>query len=86
MRHAVQQMGHIRDRFAVRLRRAGSHANFVLIAFADGAAADRVGRVRWSAGYLLRGMAGYDLSHCLWATTGCAADMDSVAEILEGLT
>lgn len=76
-----------RDAFAEHARRLGlrvpaSHTNFVLLRFADAAAAARADRSLRAEGVLLRGMAGYGLADCLRATIGGAAQMDLAAGAL----
>lgn len=90
MQDAVEQTAAIRDAFSKRLRAAGyalpeSHTNFVLIPFESPEAAAQAEAVLRGAGYILRGMKGYGLAHCLRATIGPQAVMDAVADILEGL-
>ena len=62
----------------------GSHANFVLIPFADAAAAERAERRLREYQLLLRGMAGYGLPHCLRATIGPPEALTRLAEVLSG--
>lgn len=87
MRASVAAVAAIRDGFANALRAKGfacpeSHTNFVLIPFADAAtAAEANARLR-AAGYLLRGMGGYGLGHCLRATVAEAAVMDAVFHLI----
>ncbi|MBC6405821.1 MAG: aminotransferase class I/II-fold pyridoxal phosphate-dependent enzyme [Rhodospirillales bacterium] len=87
---AVAEIAKIRNSFAARLRAAGyavpkSATNFVLIPFSDIEAAHRADRALREAGYILRGMRGYGLPHCLRATIGAARDMEAVAQTLEVL-
>jgi histidinol-phosphate aminotransferase len=76
-----------RDRFAGHMKRLGlqvpeSHTNFVLIRFADEAAAGRADGALRARGKVMRAMAGYGLPASLRATIGSEADMDFAAEIL----
>lgn len=86
----VTATAQIREAFTARLRAVGlavpdSHANFVLIPFADSNAAQRANAALLEAGYILRLMGGYGLPYCLRATIGTADVMDAVAGILENL-
>lgn len=88
MRHVVAQTAAVRDEFAKRLRAMGypipeSHTNFVLIPFEDASLCQRVDRALQDAGFMLRGMSGYGLPHCLRATVGTAEQMSDVADLLE---
>ena len=90
MQGIVRQTAAIAAAFTGRLRASGyevpdSHTNFVLIRFADGGAAKRADAALRSAGFMLRGMAGYGLPECLRATIGTEAAMDAVATVLEHL-
>ncbi len=87
MRALVARTAAIREVFRDRLFAAGfripeSHTNFVLIPFADGEAVARADRRLRDAGYLVRGMAGYGLAHCLRATIGAQDAMTAVADLL----
>lgn len=87
MRRTVAATTDISLRFCGRLREAGydipaSHTNFVLIPFANAPAARAADSTLRSGGFLLRGMGGYGLSHCLRATIAAAATMERVADIL----
>ncbi len=89
MAASVASVAAIRDGFTASLRASGypcpeSHTNFVLIPFPDAESARAAdGRLR-KAGYLLRGMGGYGLTHCLRATVAEAEVMSRVAEVLGG--
>ena len=90
MRQVVADTGDIRRAFAAGLERAGyapppSHTNFVLIPFADDRAARAADARLRAGGFLLRGMGGYGLGHCLRATIGDAASMTRVAALLAEL-
>ncbi|MEL7098424.1 MAG: histidinol-phosphate transaminase [Pseudomonadota bacterium] len=90
MRGVVAETARIRDAFSARLRAAGydvpaSAGNFVLIPFADVGAARTADTALKQAGFILRAMGGYGLSHCLRATIGAAPHMDAVATLLEEL-
>lgn len=90
MREVVARTAALRDRFAGGLRAAGlevpeSHTNFVLIRFADVAAARTADRALRDGGILLRGMGGYGLPSCLRATIGPEAAMDRALDILTSL-
>lgn len=87
MRETVARTAAIRRAFTARLEAAGfkppeSHTNFVLIPFAGMAEAQAVDRALRQRGYLLRGMAGYGLGHCLRATVIAEGPMLDVAEII----
>ena len=90
MQDIVARTSAIRDGFARRLSAAGyevpeSHTNFVLIPFASVETA-RVADTRLRAqGFLLRGMAGYGLAHCLRATVVAEDAMNRVADLLISL-
>lgn len=83
----VEMTSRIRTQCAETLRENGfpipvSHTNFLLIPFSNtDAAAEAETRLR-AAGYLLRNMAGYGLSHCLRATVGSVDVMNAVADHL----
>lgn len=75
MRETVARTAAIRDSFARDLRAAGyqvprSHTNFLLIRFADAAAAGRAESTLRQTGIILRGVGGYGLADCLRATIG----------------
>ncbi len=59
-----------------------SHANFVLIPFADAATAGAADKALRAGGLLVRGMGGYGLPQCLRVTVGAAEAMRDVARIL----
>ncbi|MEZ5778573.1 MAG: histidinol-phosphate transaminase [Paracoccaceae bacterium] len=87
MREVVARTAAVRSTFAATLREAGyripdSHTNFVLIPFADADVARAADARLRDAGYLLRGMGGYGLSHCLRATIASAEVMGRAADIL----
>ncbi|MCV2868416.1 aminotransferase class I/II-fold pyridoxal phosphate-dependent enzyme [Defluviimonas sp. WL0002] len=87
MRATVAGTVEIRARFALQLKAAGydlphSHANFVLIPFANADAAQAADTRLRDAGLLMRGMGGYGLSHCLRATIAAPKHMARAAEIL----
>lgn len=90
MRRIVAETAAVREDFAARLRIAGynpvpSHTNFVLLPFADRAAARRADRALRAEGLLLRGVAGYGLEACLRATIRDGACMARAAAVLEDL-
>jgi histidinol-phosphate aminotransferase/N-methylhydantoinase B len=87
MRSVVARTARVRDSFAARLLSAGyvlpeSYTNFVLVPFASTAEAQAADVDLRRAGFLLRGMGGYGLGHCLRATVGAEDFMNDVAEIL----
>lgn len=87
MQQVVRDTSDIRKAFSAKLTGAGypvpeSHTNFVLIPFAGQAAAGRADAQLRKAGYLLRGMGGYGLGHCLRATIAARDVMDAVADKL----
>lgn len=87
MQGIVRKTAAIRGDFSRALSEAGfaipeSHANFVLIPFTGTATADAADTALRGGGYLLRGMGGYGLAHCLRATVGAAEAMRDVARIL----
>ncbi|MDB4223249.1 aminotransferase class I/II-fold pyridoxal phosphate-dependent enzyme [Granulosicoccus sp.] len=89
MHHIVSQTATSRDWFIEKLTAAGyaipqSHTNFVLVPFASGAEAKRVDRQLRSAGYLVRGMGGYGLDHCLRVTLDGMETMRHVAGVIVG--
>lgn len=91
MRDTVAGTEAIRGEFVARLSAAGfvlpdSHANFVLIPFADAAEAQAVDRELRARGYLLRAMGGYGLGHCLRATVIAGGPMMEVAGIILAAT
>ncbi len=88
MRRAVAETVAARDRFVSRLEAAGyvppkSSTNFVLVPFADSAAAKSVESTMREEGMHPRNMTGYGLDHCLRITVGLAYTMERTAEILE---
>lgn len=89
MRRVCAETAARRDRFAARMRDLGlgvaeSHTNFVVLRFADAAAAARADRTLRAEGLLLRGLAGYGLPDCLRATVGSEDDMAFAATLLAG--
>ncbi len=88
MADIVSRTTNLREAFSARLRAAGyevppSATNFVLIRLADATRTQAADRALRKAGYILRGMAGYDLPDCLRATIGSDHAMAAVADILE---
>ena len=87
MRHVVAETSRERDRLRASLLAAGfapprSYANFLLIPFGDPQACRAADRALRAEGYLLRGMGGYGLGHCLRVTVGPAEAMARVASLL----
>lgn len=87
MKDVVKRTADLRDRLRIELNRAGfecpeSHTNFVLIPFADVHAAQRADQRLREVRLLLRGMAGYDLPHCLRATIGSPEAMKNLVDVL----
>ena len=87
MQGIVAATAAIRGEFSRALTEAGfaipeSHANFVLIPFADAATADAADKALRAGGLLVRAMGGYGLPQCLRATVGAAEAMRDVARIL----
>jgi len=87
MQGIVAKTAAIRADFTLALREAGfaipeSHTNFVLIPFAGATTADAADKALRDGGFILRGMGGYGLPHCLRATVGAAEAMRDVARIL----
>jgi histidinol-phosphate aminotransferase len=87
MRGTVASTSDIRDRFAQGLRAAGyevpeSRTNFVLIRFADAAAAAAADAALRGAGIIVRSLGGYGLTDCLRATVGPQEMMDRALRIL----
>lgn len=73
MRQTIDRTAALRDRFRAELVKAGyavpeSRTNFVMIPFADQAAARRADAELRKAGIIMRGLGGYRLAHCLRAT------------------
>ena len=73
MRETVARTAKLRDRFRAELVQAGyavpeSRTNFLMIPFADQAAARRADAELRKAGIIMRGLSGYGLPHCLRAT------------------
>lgn len=87
MHQTVARTSAIRDRCRAQLCDAGyvvpeSHTNFLMIPFADQAAARRADTELRKAGIIMRGLAGYGLAHCLRATVGPEDVMQRAGEIL----
>ncbi len=87
MRDTVRRIAASRERFAARLDAMGlgtttSHANFVLIRFADADEAARADRALRSEGIVVRTQSGHGLPECLRVTIGTDAEMDLTAETL----
>ena len=87
MRATVAETAARRDRFARGLRALGlaipdSRTNFVLIPFADPDTAATTDRALRAAGFVMRGMGGYGLGHCLRATIGPEAAMDRARDVI----
>ena len=83
----VRRTARIRDQCRERLLRAGypipqSHTNFLLIPFASPDAARLGDQALREAGFLLRGMSGYGLAHCLRATIIAQEPMERMTDIL----
>ncbi|MBZ9987178.1 aminotransferase class I/II-fold pyridoxal phosphate-dependent enzyme [Mesorhizobium sp. BH1-1-5] len=80
----------IRDRFAQGLRAAGyevpeSRTNFVLVRFADAAAAAAADKALRGADIIARGLAGYGLTDCLRITVGPQEIMDRTLRVLTAM-
>lgn len=91
MQETVAKIAAARDRFATRLQAIGletaaSHANFVLIRFANPDEANRAERALRANGVLTRPQAGHGLPDCLRITIGLGADMDLTADTLQAWT
>ena len=76
-----------RARLSAALQAAGikvwpSHGNFILADFAAAARAKRADAFLRGRGIIVRGMAAYDLPHCLRVTVGTADDCTVVADTL----
>jgi histidinol-phosphate aminotransferase len=87
MRETVARTAVIRNSFAEDLRAAGydvpeSRTNFVLIRFADAAAAAAADAALRGAGIIVRSLGGYGLTDCLRATVGPQEMMDRALRIL----
>lgn len=81
MQATIRGTATLRMGLTVGLRELGlpvpaSHTNFVLIPFADNAAAQAADAALRGAGLVLRGMGGYGLPHCLRATIGSPEAME----------
>ncbi len=79
-----------RDHFSQQVIALGLNAipfstNFVLIEFSSVNSAKDAANALLEEGVLMRGMAGYDLPHCLRATISNAADMDLAIRVLSRL-
>jgi len=84
MRHIVGQTATVRNEFVQTLQEAGldtpiSHTNFVLIPFPDDASAAAMDNRLREAGFLVRGMGGYGLAHCLRFTMEKSDIMQRIA-------
>lgn len=89
-RAIVTRTSDIRDRFAQGLRAAGyevpeSRTNFVLVRFADAAAATVADNALRGADIIVRGLSGYGLVDCLRITVGPQDVMDRTLRILTAL-
>lgn len=87
MRDTVRRIAASRERFASRVDAMGlwttaSHANFVLIRFADADEAARADRALRTEGIIVRTQSGHGLPECLRVTIGTHAEMDLTAETL----
>lgn len=87
MRQTVAGTSAIRDRCRAQLRDAGyavpeSRTNFLMIPFADQAAARRADTELRKSGIIMRSLAGYGLSHCLRATIAPEEIMQRALNIL----
>ena len=76
-----------RARLATALEAVGikvwpSHGNFILADFATAARAKRADAFLRGRGIIVRGMAGYDLPHCLRITIGTGDECSAVADTL----
>ncbi|MEW6633556.1 MAG: histidinol-phosphate transaminase [Pseudomonadota bacterium] len=90
MRTTVTRTAGIRDRFAHDLRAAGyevpeSRTNFVLVQFADAAAAAAADNALRGADIIVRGLSGYGLTDCLRMTVGPQDIMDRTLRILNAM-
>jgi histidinol-phosphate aminotransferase/N-methylhydantoinase B len=90
MRSTVARTADIRDRFAQGLKAAGyeipeSRTNFVLVRFADAAAATAADGALRGADLIVRGMAGYGLTDCLRITIGPPDVMDRALRALTAM-
>jgi len=88
MRDVCAATAELRENFTARLRKAeftvaDSLTNFVLIAFANAAAAQSAENTLLANGIILRAQGGAGLPHCLRATIGDAEALDSVTHCLE---
>ena len=87
MQSIVEQTNACLRSFSAALRGIGvepvdSQTNFVLIPFADEAAARSADLALRAEGIVMRGMGGYGLGHCLRATIGTESDMTFAAQVL----
>lgn len=90
MRATVSRTADIRDRFARGLRAAGyevpeSRTNFVLVRFADSAAATAADNALRGADIIVRGLSGYGLTDCLRMTVGPQDVMDRTLSTLTAM-
>lgn len=90
MRSTVARTADSRDRFAQGLKAAGyeipeSRTNFVLVRFADAAAATAADSALRGADIVVRGMAGYGLADCLRITIGPPEVMDRTLRALTAM-
>ena len=90
MRATVASTSDIRERFAQGLRAAGyevpqSRTNFVLVRFADAAAATAADTALRGADIIVRGLSGYGLTDCLRITVGPQDLMDRALRVLTAL-
>ncbi|WP_245467014.1 MULTISPECIES: histidinol-phosphate transaminase [unclassified Mesorhizobium] len=86
-RAIVARTADTRDRFAQGLRAAGyevpeSRTNFVLVRFADAAAATAADNALRGADIIVRGLTGYGLTDCLRITIGPQDVMDRTLRVL----
>jgi histidinol-phosphate/aromatic aminotransferase/cobyric acid decarboxylase-like protein len=90
MRATVARTADIRDRFAQGLQGAGyevpeSRTNFVLVRFADAAAAAAADDALRGADIIVRGLSGYGLTDCLRMTVGPQDVMDRTLRTLTAM-
>jgi histidinol-phosphate/aromatic aminotransferase/cobyric acid decarboxylase-like protein len=87
LKKVVQQTADIRDTFQQTLQAGSmptpiSYTNFVLLPFKDNQTAINADTALKRAGFIARGMGGYNLSHCLRVTIGTPDVMQTVADEL----
>jgi len=87
LQHVVSSTSAIRSRLQSTLTAASmptpeSHTNFVLVPFSDSNEAGQADTALKAAGFVVRGMGGYGLGHCLRITMASSDVMDEVAECL----